>query len=172
MLTSSYHLGVKYPAKISFLWSSAGFFDMLSGEYSADSCSKEQEIGYCVICLSPGPHPDKEQLLMNQVIKWATRCTIEWCSHIGNRSAADQACFIAMGVKILNTIRNSYLGWGGHQSPARGVRWCILPEWIGVITAVSDLILIRSLIFRTTEWVGSPQCLLINFQITFREVLE
>jgi hypothetical protein len=41
MLTSSYHFEVKRPAKISFPWPSAGFFETLSGEDSAGSCSKE-----------------------------------------------------------------------------------------------------------------------------------
>jgi hypothetical protein len=41
-----------------------------------------------------------------------------------------------------------------------------------VIAAVSDLIPIRTLTFRTTEWFGLSQCLLISFQMTFREVHE
>jgi hypothetical protein len=61
MFTSSYHLDVKSPVKASFLWLNAGFFEMLSGENGADSCSKEEAIDSLVICVSCWLHPDKEQ---------------------------------------------------------------------------------------------------------------
>jgi hypothetical protein len=73
MLTSPYHLDVEYPAKVSFLWPSAGFFEMLSGEDGADSCSKKQEIDYLVMYVSRGLHPDKKQWLVTEIIKCETR---------------------------------------------------------------------------------------------------
>jgi hypothetical protein len=60
MLISWSHLDVKYPVKVSSRWPSPRFFEMLSGEYSADSCLKQEEIDYLVICVSCGLHPDKE----------------------------------------------------------------------------------------------------------------
>jgi hypothetical protein len=61
-------LDVKYPAKVSFLWLSLRFFEMISGEGSADSCSKEQEIDYLVIFTYHWLRPDKEQWPITQVV--------------------------------------------------------------------------------------------------------
>jgi hypothetical protein len=44
MLISSYHFDVKYRAKASFLWQSAGFFERLSGEDSADPAQKNKKL--------------------------------------------------------------------------------------------------------------------------------
>jgi hypothetical protein len=72
MLISSYHLNVMYPVKVSFLWPGAGFFEMLPGEDSADSCSKEEAIGHLVIYVSHGLHSDKEEWPITKVIKCET----------------------------------------------------------------------------------------------------
>jgi hypothetical protein len=48
------HLDFRHPARVSFLWPSAGFFEMLSGEDNADSYSTEQD-SFGDMCLSWTP---------------------------------------------------------------------------------------------------------------------
>jgi hypothetical protein len=91
---------------------------MLSGEDNTNSCSKQQEIDYCVIWLSPGFDPDKEQWLMNEIIKFETRYSLEWCSHTGNRSAADQAYFVIHGSQDLEH-RSRFILPDGQCTEAR-----------------------------------------------------
>jgi hypothetical protein len=69
MLTLWSHLDIKYPAEVSFLWPSPEFFEILSGEESADSYSKEQEIDYLMICVSCGLRRDKDQWLVAEIVK-------------------------------------------------------------------------------------------------------
>jgi hypothetical protein len=107
MLISWSHLDVKYPAKVFSLWPSPGFFEMLSGKYNTDSCSKEEEIDYLVIYVSHGLHPDKEQWHISAVIK-ASR-DLGWgdVAMWGTEVLPTRLAFMSMEAKILNTVRDS-----------------------------------------------------------------